>query len=360
MKTIYIDETGLCDRHWTGVEQFSYLFGKALLKHSDMLEVITLSLFDSRVNHQSKHKSFYLGKNRGRFITEYILLPLFIFIHKPEYIIFPVFPPSELCWILKFKRTKIITVIHDIVPWHYKKTMSMKARLIITPRYKMALKFSYAVLTVSETEKKSLMYLNPKVNIFCVYNCICDDILYRESNVLKKLGLEGNDYIFSVSTMEPRKNFSYVLDILYRIIENRPNLKIVFSGRLGWGSSGLIDKMKSFGKNIIFTGFISNEELSTLYQNALFYVSLPYHEGFGRTPIESLLNGTPVVVADIPVFRELLDSGTFFLPLHDKDLATKLLGDNFDAILKLKIDKTSYSKYLENDYNKHIDLNIFD
>jgi hypothetical protein len=105
-------------------------------------------------------KNFVLGKKHCRIITDYLLFPLFILIYKPEYIVFPVITPARICWLVKSKRTEIITVIHDMVTWKYRDTMSAWGKLL-APRCNTALKMSYQVITVSETEKAALKQINP-------------------------------------------------------------------------------------------------------------------------------------------------------------------------------------------------------
>jgi glycosyltransferase involved in cell wall biosynthesis len=358
-KTIYIDLTSLCDRHWTGVEQFTFFFSKTLSSHFEKLNIINLYLYSSK--HQEPPKGieyFFLGKNRGRLITDYLLLPLFMLIHKPEYIVFPAIHPSLLCWIFKSKKTKIITVIHDTVPWHYAQTMSWIGRLLIQ-RCKTALKKSYMILTVSETEKAALQQLNPQATIFCVYSCIADEVLGKETNILETLSLNKKNYILSVSTLEPRKNFEYTLNTLYKLVERHPHLKIVLTGRSGWSYTPIMNVIKKLNDHIIFPGYVSNTDLSTLYKNALCYITLPIHEGFGKTPIEALLNGTPVIVSDIPVFHELLKSGVLFLPLNDEQKALQILEDNIDKMTDLYIDHTDYQKFLEENYYTLLPVNLF-
>ena len=57
--------------------------------------------------------------------------------------------------------------------------------------------------------------------------------------------------------------------------------------------------------NIIFTGYVKDDELPTLYKNALLYVYPSLYEGFGIPLIEAQYSGCPVLCSDIPVFKEI-------------------------------------------------------
>ncbi|MFK2089473.1 glycosyltransferase [Bacteroides fragilis] len=57
--------------------------------------------------------------------------------------------------------------------------------------------------------------------------------------------------------------------------------------------------------DIIFTGRVTNEELYTIMRGASMLIQPSLYEGFGIPPLESLFLGTPVVLSNIPVFKEL-------------------------------------------------------
>lgn len=56
---------------------------------------------------------------------------------------------------------------------------------------------------------------------------------------------------------------------------------------------------------VIFRGFIEGEELAGLYRNAACYINLSEAEAFPLTPAEALEFGTPIVLSNLPVFKEL-------------------------------------------------------
>jgi glycosyltransferase involved in cell wall biosynthesis len=60
-------------------------------------------------------------------------------------------------------------------------------------------------------------------------------------------------------------------------------------------------------------GYVPDRRLSVLYRHARTLVHLADHEGFGFTPVEALFHGTPVVVNDLPVFRETLGPHAIFV-----------------------------------------------
>lgn len=64
--------------------------------------------------------------------------------------------------------------------------------------------------------------------------------------------------------------------------------------------------------DVILTGQVPDEHLAAIYSGARALVFPSDDEGFGLPPVEALACGTPVVVSDIPVLREVLgDRATF-------------------------------------------------
>ena len=67
--------------------------------------------------------------------------------------------------------------------------------------------------------------------------------------------------------------------------------------------------------------------LKTLYKKSELFVFPSYYEGFGILILESLEAGTPVLLSDIKVFREITKNiyqQEFFNPKEPKDIANKI------------------------------------
>lgn len=69
--------------------------------------------------------------------------------------------------------------------------------------------------------------------------------------------------------------------------------------------------------SVSFRSYVSESELSELYQRATVFAFLSEYEGFGLPPLEAMSAGVPVVVADTPVARELYKDAALFVPVGD-------------------------------------------
>ena len=74
---------------------------------------------------------------------------------------------------------------------------------------------------------------------------------------------------------------------------------------------------KQANKDVIFTGFVEDNELGVLYQVADVYVSCSLSEGFNLPLIEAQYFGLPVVAFDIPTHREVIGDEEFLVKRGD-------------------------------------------
>ena len=66
-------------------------------------------------------------------------------------------------------------------------------------------------------------------------------------------------------------------------------------------------------------GRLRDAELDATYAGALCLACVSREEGFGFTPLEAAAAGVPVVVSDIPVFRETLGHAALMVPPDDAE-----------------------------------------
>ena len=77
--------------------------------------------------------------------------------------------------------------------------------------------------------------------------------------------------------------------------------------------------------NIIFTGYVSDLEIPTLYSNAMMFVFPSFYEGFGTPNIEAQHFGVPLLCSDIPVFREVAGEGAEYCSTDADSIAEKMV-----------------------------------
>lgn len=83
-------------------------------------------------------------------------------------------------------------------------------------------------------------------------------------------------------------------------------------------ASGMKDRIR-------FRSFVSDRELTMLYESAAAFVFLSSYEGFGLTPLEALAEGVPIVVLDTPVSREIYGDAALYVSRPDPILIERAL-----------------------------------
>jgi glycosyltransferase involved in cell wall biosynthesis len=119
------------------------------------------------------------------------------------------------------------------------------------------------------------------------------------TEVRRRHGLETEPYLFTVGTIQPRKNLLVLLRALRLLLDSSESpVLLAVGGRFGWGSR-LEAEVAQLGleSRVRRLGYIADEDLPSLYSGALAYVQPSLYEGFGLTVLEAMACGTPVVAA---------------------------------------------------------------
>lgn len=142
----------------------------------------------------------------------------------------------------------------------------------------------------------------------------------------KPKGVDG-DFLFYVGTAFPHKNLESLVAAFDILHKRHPKLQLVLTGKTEKHYLELAEKAKAHpsAKNIIFTGFVPDEEVKWLTGHATCYVFTSLAEGWGIPPLDAMVNGTPVACSKTSVMPEVYgDAAHYFDPKDPKDIAEKV------------------------------------
>ncbi|NDW09231.1 glycosyltransferase family 1 protein [Dysgonomonas sp. 520] len=202
-------------------------------------------------------------------------------------------------------------------------------------------KKAHAVLTVSEFSKEeivdSLKIDAEKIHVVHS-NVPFHDVPSAEDIMKYKRPENIEKYILTVSSMDPRKNFIRLVEAFNRIEDKSIKLYII---GMQFKAFNTPDLQKLISENVVLPGYISDEELVKMYQNALFSIYPSLYEGFGLPPLESMTFGCPVIASDIPALREISGDAVLYAnPLDIDDMTAKMNqmanDENLRETLKIK------------------------
>jgi glycosyltransferase involved in cell wall biosynthesis len=130
-----------------------------------------------------------------------------------------------------------------------------------------------------------------------------------------------SDVYLTVSTIEPRKNHAFIIDVFELLWGNGVDLSLCIVGKVGWKTEELIKRIKShaeFNKRLFMFNDIDDSELEYCYQNSKALVFASMAEGFGLPLVEAAQRGLPVICSNIPVFSEVGGDNFYYFELGSR------------------------------------------
>lgn len=116
-------------------------------------------------------------------------------------------------------------------------------------------------------------------------------------------------YFLSVATLEPRKNLVRTIKAfeLFRDREEIIKPSLILVGQTGWKNEELLETFNNskYKDSIIFTGYLKDEDLTALYQQALAFIYPSLYEGFGLPVLEAMACGVPVITSNNSSLAEI-------------------------------------------------------
>lgn len=180
------------------------------------------------------------------------------------------------------------------------------------------------IITVSETIRQEMLtLLNISENrISSIYNGVdlarfspvpeADLKLFRQRRNLPER------FVLCVASMEPRKNLLRLLEAWRKLPHRlRNDYKLLLIGAAGWENKDILRAIHEDTEGVQWLGYVPFDELAYYYNAAELFVYLSLYEGFGLPPLEAMACGTPVLVSDIPVHREVCSDAAAYVSPND-------------------------------------------
>lgn len=244
--------------------------------------------------------------------------------HPPDLL----FIPAHTMPVIRRPSLKVVVTIHGLeyqyLPQYYK----FPQKLYLNKSTEYAVRYAGHLIAVSQWTKSQLVEkLGAKPEkITVVYEGVSQGSAVPE---------EGLPYILFVGTIQPRKNLVRLIEAFSKLQARDQVLNLIIAGKKGWMYENILAAPKKFGvgKRVKFLGYVSDEELASLYQNALFFVLPSLCEGFGLPVLEAMRFGCPVIASKAGALPEVVgDAGLLVDPYKVEEIAgaMKLMIKNSD------------------------------
>lgn len=321
-----------------GIEKVSKVAGKALyeLCEASGTELSVCSMYDEQDDADEKYfpeKNFTgFGIRRFRFARKCVWEGM-----KNDTVILSHVNLLPVGYFIKLfsPKTKLILLAHGIEAWEPFKGF----------RKKMLFKCD-KIFSVSKYTKDVMIQLNgfPEENISVLNNCL-DPFLEKpiqkekEDYLLKRYQLKRDDIVLMTLTRlaarERYKGYDIVIESLKKLSVSNPGIKYLIVGRYDDEEKERLDAIiakAGLQQQVIFTGFVPDNELADHFNLADIYIMPSEKEGFGIVFIEAMYYRKPVIAGNKDGSVDALLNGRLGMLVNPKsldevtDAITKMIG----------------------------------
>ena len=246
-----------------------------------------------------------------------------------------------------YRNIQFYTFLYDIMPVNY-------------PEYYP----NYFITKNIINEYAKMKNINQKYFYFCISNCTKNDYLKYYSSIidinkiyvtyiasaqkyfpiynLKKLSIilkkynviyKNNKYLFSLCTLEPRKNLIFTIKCFIKfILKNNINDLYFYLAGTHWEHfmyklEEYIEDINNYQDKIIKLGYIDDEDVNILYSNSLFFTYISQYEGFGMPPLEAMQAGTAVITSNNSSLPEVVGDAAIMIDYDNEEQCIKAFED---------------------------------
>lgn len=165
--------------------------------------------------------------------------------------------------------------------------------------------------------------------------------------IKQKYGLPKK-YILFVGTIEPRKNIKGLIHAYAVLKKKGCEHKLVIVGKRGWHYGDIFEAVKRLKLNsdIIFTDYVSGQDIPFIYNGASIFAYPSFYEGFGIPVLEAMSCGVPVVTSNVSSLPEITGEAAVLIDptdineisisidkiLRDSELASSMTTKGFDRV----------------------------
>ncbi|MBM3298192.1 MAG: glycosyltransferase family 4 protein, partial [Candidatus Aminicenantes bacterium] len=234
---------------------------------------------------------------------------------------------------------RLVATIHDLGFLHFPHTFStlfnIRSRLLVR---RTALR-ARQIITGSAFSRSDLLrtYGLPAEKVAVIPHGVGPAFSQRasEEEIRRVAGRYGirRPYILCVARLNPRKNLT-TLALAFAALKTSPGIphSLVLAGRKDYDSARVIRSVAQASQgDVVFTGFVRDEDLPVLYQGADVFVYPSLFEGVGLPVLEAMAAGVPVITSRTSSLAETAgDAALTTDPLHADKLAAalrRMIGD---------------------------------
>jgi glycosyltransferase involved in cell wall biosynthesis len=305
----------------TGVQRFAVEICRRLPESIQGKPIIFVAPKGVLVNTIEK-KIQQFGRFKGQ-LWEQIDLPLYL--KKQENLLL-----INLVGIAPVFYKNKIMFLYDLAFKHHPEWFSFSFQKMYNLFIPISLKNSRTIITDSNYVKLDIVktYNVAENKIHVIYAA-------QSSKFVNKNGVREK-IILTVSSIDPRKNLERIINAFNTL---KSDYKLVVIGQKNNTFANIQLDKEIQNENIIFTGYLSDENLIDYYNKAELFIYGSLFEGFGIPPLEAQACGCACMVSKVTSLPEVYENSVeYFDPYSIESIATKMneMINDKDKIEKLR------------------------
>ena len=311
--TVFIDD-GMQIERGTGIGKYSEHLGRALESFDDVK--VDYARFGHDESRQNARLAYLKHINSDAFCAEAERYDLCVF--------------TNFAMPFRKLRTATAATVHDLAVFDRPDTFPRLYLPYGRAMINNAVRRADAVVTVSETMAGDIRkrFPNEAAKIAWAWPGVYDHVRAGEAGAPyddRFLGEAAKSRFFlMVGTVERRKNVEFVIRAFARFRSKSRGVedwKLILAGRPGFGFEDIKRSVLDCGleNDVVFTGYVSDNDCANLYRDAKALVFPSVYEGFGSIQNECMAMGLPIVLSDIPTNREVSHDYGFYFSLGRVD-----------------------------------------
>jgi len=228
----------------------------------------------------------------------------------------------------KVGSAKLVYTVHDLSFWVYPEFTTEVNRLVCQEGLLDAITRAAGFVFVSESTRNEFEKIFPGL---CSRRNIAVAVAPNASRYLNlansRTEMPSEGWL-AVGSLEPRKNYSALLDALERYWKRSMSpRRLTIAGGSGWKSEEIQRRIRELERRglVRYLGYVPEEELRQLYSEALALIFPSHYEGFGLPIVEAMSQGCPVITRRNSSLEEVGGSAALYYNDTVEDLVQCLL-----------------------------------
>lgn len=260
---------------------------------------------------------------------------------------------------------KFVITIHDLTLLHFKNLRSsvaermyylLKEQIMRNVVLKQGIGRARAVLVPTEYVKEDVVktFRVRRNKVVTTHEAVGKDFAPPRFN-LPKAGI-NKPFLLYIGNAYPHKNLERMIMAFGRLITKYMlDYQLVIAGKKDSFHNALEQAVveAKLQDRVVFTGYVTDAQLASLYNSASLYVFPSLSEGFGLPPLEAMAHGLPVASSKATCLPEVLgDAAVYFDPKSIASMSRVMLSVLTDPKLSSKLTNLGYRQVKKYSWKK--------